>query len=67
KLTKTILIDYFAKERLGLTEIVIDKILEGLKNQKGKWLELIQISFLSEEMKTKYVALVESRWNRIFG
>jgi serine/threonine-protein kinase HipA len=66
KLTKTILIDSFAKDRLGLTNIVIDKTLEEIKNQKGKWLELIYISFLSEEMKTKYVELLESRWSRIF-
>jgi serine/threonine-protein kinase HipA len=66
KLTKTILTDYFAKERLGLTDIVIDKTIKGIKNQKEKWLELIHISFLSDEMKTKYVELLESRWSRIF-
>jgi serine/threonine-protein kinase HipA len=66
KLTKTILTDYFAKEQLGLTNIIIDKIIEAIKNQKGNWLELIHISFLSEELKIKYIELLESRWSRIF-
>lgn len=66
KITKEILIDYFAQERLGLTNKTIHKTIEDINHQKSNWKELISISFLSEEMKVKYIQLLESRWNRIF-
>jgi len=66
KITKENLIDYFGSERLGLTPIVIEKTLQEIENQKLKWYKQIQISFLSEEMKKKYVELMSLRWARIF-
>lgn len=66
KITKENLIDYFGSERLGLTSIIIKKTLQEIENQKLKWYKQIQISFLSEEMKKKYVELMSLRWARIF-
>lgn len=66
KITKENLIDYFGSERLGLTPIVIEKTLQEIENQKLKWYKQIQISFLSEEMKKKYVELMSLRWARIY-
>lgn len=66
KITKEKLIDYFGSERLGLTSIIIEKTLQEIENQKLKWYKQIQISFLSEEMKKKYVELMSLRWARIF-
>jgi serine/threonine-protein kinase HipA len=66
KITKENLIDYFGSERLGLTSIIIEKTLQEIENQKLKWYKQIQISFLSEEMKKKYVELMSLRWARIF-
>lgn len=66
KITKENLIDYFGSERLGLTPIIIEKTLQEIENQKLKWYKQIQISFLSEEMKKKYVELMSLRWARIF-
>ena len=66
KITKDNLIDYFGSERLGLTSIIIKKTLQEIENQKLKWYKQIQISFLSEEMKKKYVELMSLRWARIF-
>jgi serine/threonine-protein kinase HipA len=67
KITRDNLIDYFAKERLGLTPITIEKTLNEIEIQKMPWYKLIQISFLSEEMKKKYVDLMSLRWERIFS
>ncbi|MEC5167517.1 serine/threonine-protein kinase HipA [Flavobacterium sp. PL11] len=54
-------VDYYAKERLQLNEKTIVTILEQMKKATPKWKELLAISFLSDEMKEKYLELLESR------
>lgn len=41
--------------------------LNKFKTILSDWREFIQSSFLSEEMKNKYIELVETRWKRIFN
>jgi serine/threonine-protein kinase HipA len=60
-LTRSILIDYFGVEKCELNPKSIDKILESISSAVDKWHELIEISFLSKEMKAKYQALLETR------
>ena len=57
-------IDYYAKERLELTDKTIENILFDMNKSKSKWIELIEISFLSNNMKEKYLKLLENRINR---
>lgn len=66
KMTRENLVDYFGKERLGLAAIRIEKILLEIKSQKENWNELLDKSFLSDEMKTKYKELLNQRWMRFF-
>ncbi len=54
-------VDYYAKERLQLNEKIIATILEQMHNAIPKWKELLEISFLSDEMKEKYLGLLENR------
>lgn len=54
-------IDYYAKERLQLNEKTIVTILEQMKKATPKWKELLAISFLSDELKEKYLELLEAR------
>lgn len=54
-------IDYYAKERLQLNEKTIATILDQMKKATPKWKELLEISFLTDEMKEKYLELLESR------
>lgn len=54
-------IDYYAKERLQLNEKTVTTILEQMKKATPKWKELLEISFLSEDMKEKYLVLLEKR------
>lgn len=58
-LKATDFIDYYAKERLQLNEKTVTTILEQMHNAIPKWKELLEISFLSDEMKEKYVSLLE--------
>lgn len=66
KMTRENLVDYFGKERLGLAAIRIEKILIEIKSQKESWNDLLDKSFLSDEMKTKYKELLNQRWMRFF-
>lgn len=54
-------IDYYAKDRLQLNEKTIATILEQMHNAIPKWEELLEISFLSDEMKEKYLALLGAK------
>ena len=60
-LRSTDFIQYYAKERLQLNDKTIATILEQMKKATPKWKELLEISFLTEEMKLKYLDLLESR------
>lgn len=60
-LTRKVLVDYFGNERCDLTSKSIDKVLETISSAVPKWKELIDISFLSDEMKEKYHHLLETR------
>lgn len=57
-------IDYYAKERLGLTDKTIDAVLLDMNKSTSKWIELIEISFLSNAMKEKYLNLMKNRISR---
>ncbi|SHM88812.1 HipA domain-containing protein [Flavobacterium saccharophilum] len=58
------LIDYFGKERLHLSDKVIDFTIRKMFGSTQKWNELIEISFLSSDMKEKYIRLLTERLSR---
>ena len=60
----TELLDYYAKERLELNNKTIDSILFDMNKSVSKWTELIEISFLSDKMKEKYLKLINDRLTR---
>jgi serine/threonine-protein kinase HipA len=60
-LTRNVLVNYFGIERCELTEKSIEKVLETISLAIPKWKTLIDISFLSKEMKGKYVDLLDGR------
>jgi serine/threonine-protein kinase HipA len=60
----TELIDYYAKERLELNDKTINAILSDMNKSLSKWTELVEISFLSDAMKEKYLKLMDDRIRR---
>lgn len=60
----TELIDYYAKERLELNDKTIDAILLDMTKRVSIWTELVEISFLSDGMKEKYLKLMGNRIKR---
>jgi len=59
--TRNILVDYFGIERCELTEKSIEKVLKTISLAIPKWKTLIDISFLSKDMKGKYLDLLDGR------
>nr|WP_315146197.1 HipA domain-containing protein [uncultured Flavobacterium sp.] len=63
-LKKADFINYYAKERLGLSDKTVDSILLTMIKCLPEWNELIEISFLSDDMKEKYLKLLGERIRR---
>lgn len=63
-LKKTDFINYYAKERLDLTDKTIDKTIADMYKQLPEWKALVEISFLSDDMKEKYLKLLNERISR---
>lgn len=56
-----IFFDYLAKQRLGLNEKVIHRVAGEIKDVFPEWIQLIEISFLNDESKEKYLDIVNQR------
>lgn len=61
KLNRTLLVDYYGKERLKLSDKTIEQVLTELTNAIPEWLALLNICFLSDELKEKYRNLLLNR------
>jgi len=66
-LTRNMLVNYFGKEKCGLTDKTIEKSLGIIQSAIPGWYTLIGISFLSEMMKDKYGKLLLERTRVLFG
>ena len=66
KLDAAILVDYFGRIRLGLNLKIVSSVLDELVQAMPAWERLIDLSFLSEIMKTKYRQLLKARSTRLF-
>ncbi len=64
-LTKKIIFDYFAQERLKINAIILNDIVAEIQHAIPKWKELISISFLSTTMQKRYIDLLENRCERL--
>ncbi len=55
------LIDYFGRERLGLRDAVIARVLKDITEAQEAWGMLLSRSFLSEDRKTAFARLLVER------
>jgi serine/threonine-protein kinase HipA len=65
KLDRSILVDYFARERLGINERMISRVLSEIGNAVAESRSLIDRSFLRPDLKQRYRSLIEERQARI--
>jgi len=61
KLKRADLIDYYAMEKLALNRVTVEEVLNQISKTAPLWNERISDSFLSDEMKTKYLKVLEER------
>ncbi|MCK5132796.1 MAG: HipA domain-containing protein [Candidatus Sabulitectum sp.] len=54
-------IDYFGKEKLHLTDKVVSNCLKAFETALPAWKDILGKSFLTDEMKTLYSELLQSR------
>ncbi len=66
KLNRSILVDYFGVERLGLSRKSISGALEKIESVFSLWEELIHRGFLSPALKEEYFSLLEARKTILF-
>jgi len=67
KITREMLTDYFAGQRMGLSEKIISRVIGEIKAAFGQWDRLIDSSFLSHQRKQAYRDLLCQRKRIIFG
>jgi serine/threonine-protein kinase HipA len=65
KLKKEDFFDYFAKERLELTQKSITQTVRRIVQEFPRWNGFIQKSFLSDAMKKRYTDLLNERFNKL--
>lgn len=64
-LKKQDFLQYFAVEQLALNQNIISEVIQGIQQAIPTWRELIGISFLSPQMREKYLNLLEERCERL--
>ena len=65
KINRKLLIEYYGKERMQLSDEVLLAEMQHLQDKKAPLEEWINKSFLDEEMKKKYRALLAERYARL--
>jgi len=60
-------IESFGKERMEIPGKKVNELVDVLYSCFPEWIDLIEISFLSDSMKEKYLELLNERKKRIFG
>lgn len=64
-LTLNNLVNYFGKQRCQIPDKIIDRTIEDIKQAIPQWMQMIEISFLSKEMKEKYTVLLNQRLKKL--
>jgi len=64
-LNRDILFDYYGKERLELSNKIIDEYIENIGKSVPSMHDIIEKSFLSNEMKEKYTQLMKDRLKKL--
>ena len=65
-LSRKDLVDYFGVDRMRLPKKIIDSQLEVIEQKISEWKDLIDICFLSDNMKQKYNNILDERANRLW-
>jgi serine/threonine-protein kinase HipA len=56
-----LLVDYYGRERLKLSEKSIEQVLNDFQKAEVEWERLLSVCFLSPDLKEKYKELLHQR------
>jgi len=65
KLSRTLWLDYFARDRLKMSPRSIDIMMQDFANAIPKWHEMLHRCHLSDKAKTTYLSLLTTRLERL--
>ncbi len=65
RLGRADLVEYFGRERLGLTAAAVDAALARISAAADLWPEIVSASFLPPAAQDRYLAIVHERRRRI--
>lgn len=65
KLRRETLLEYYAHERLELTQRSIDGVIEDFVAARPQWNDLLARSFLTAEVRASYQEVLDERWERM--
>jgi serine/threonine-protein kinase HipA len=65
RLTRRDVLEYFGRDRLQINDAVLNDVVSRFAKALPVWRELLGRSFLSEEAKLRYAALLGERQNRM--
>lgn len=66
-LTKKDFVSYFGNEQLNLTQKIIHQTLELIYEKKSSWIDHIHQSFLPNDLKEKYLLILNNRFKILFS
>lgn len=61
KMTRELLVNYYGKERLKLSDKTIQQVLDDFNSAIPEWFDLLNVCFLSADLKEKYRQLLSER------
>jgi len=59
--------DYFGNELLGLNDKILDRVERAFQKAYSDWEQLLEICFLSEEIRLRYREVLRERMERLEG
>ena len=59
------LVDYFAFDKLALSAAAVDKTLNAFSSALPAWLDLLNRSFLPDDLRLGYRKILENRFTRL--
>ena len=65
RLKRSDIVEYYAIERLALRSDMVDTMLSDFQDRLLPWSHLVRNSFLSDDAKERYQAVIDSRAHRL--
>jgi len=59
--------DYLGLDKMKIQPKIVNKIINNIQSAKPVWIELINSSFLNDDLKSDYIDILNKRFKRLFS